>query len=80
VLSAIAAAPLIARRASARSAARYSIAVSPAHAHLGDRIVAELACQALEAAEVTTFDDASLTLQMVRRSGRVEPESSFPNR
>jgi hypothetical protein len=80
VLSAIAAAPLIARRAYARSAARYSIAVSPARARLGDRIVAELACQAFEAAEVTTFDDASLTLEMVRRSGRVEPESSFPNR
>jgi hypothetical protein len=80
VLSAIATAPLIARRASARSAARYSIAVSPARAHLGDRIIVELACQALEAAEVTTFDDASLTLEMVRRSGRVEPESSFPNR
>jgi hypothetical protein len=80
VLSAIAAAALITRRAHGRSAARYSAVVSPARALLGDRIVLELACQASEAADVATFEDASLMLGMARRSGRTEPESSFPNR
>ena len=68
------------RRAFSRSAAIYSVVAQPAQALIGDRLRLELRCQASEATEVTTFEDASLALGMARRTAQVEPALAFPNR
>ena len=79
-LSVLASLPFTARRALAEAAARYSIAVSPVNALLGDRIRLVLGCRTSRPGSITAFEDASLALAMARRSSRVEPELHFPNR
>jgi hypothetical protein len=57
-----------------------SLALRPARALLGDRIVAALACRASAPAEAVTFQDASLMLELRRLPAGGEPARVFPNR
>ncbi len=60
---------------------RYSLAVRPEKAWLGDPVVAELTCVASQGgAEAFSFEDASLELELRRIPSSSEPILDFPNR
>ena len=67
--------------AAGATAVTYRIAVRPARALLGQRIVAVLGGTATRAVkDALTFDDPSLTLSFARRAAATEPQLWFPNR
>jgi hypothetical protein len=78
LLGALASGP-VAGWALARTALTYELAVRPRRALLGDRVTATLSCQASEAAEAFTFEDASLMVQMRRLPADPDPAQFFPN-
>ena len=63
------------------SGVRYTAAVRPARALLGDRVVAVLSATATDdSVEVVTFDDPTLALKIYRPQVDVDSQFAFPNR
>jgi len=79
LLQAVAATPA-ARLCASSSPLAYSVAVRPAHALLGDAVVADLSCVASADVEAVDFEDATLMLELRRMSSAREGEQVFPNR
>ena len=79
LLGVLAAGHAVARRALVAPPLRYTLALRPARALLGDPIVAVLACAATAPIEAATFDDASLALEL-RRTQTSDPALAFVNR
>jgi hypothetical protein len=63
------------------AAVRYSVVVRPERILLGDPVVANLSCVALQnGVDAFTFEDGSLKLELKRLHTKAEPLLNFPNR